>query len=84
MRAFWLLTGPHHDVEDDTYTPHVVGRTSVRDSLEDFRSGVGGAAAEGPAEVSWLVEAREAEVAQLHVVVHVQQDVFTFQIPERH
>ena len=75
----WLTD---HDVEYDAEAPDVVAGAVVRDSLQHLGRRVGRAAAVCPTQlVAAGLQASEAKVRQLHVVVDVQQNVLALQVP---
>ena len=72
----------YHYVQYDADTPDVVTETGVGNSLQDFWSCVSGAPTERLADVILVHDTREAEVGQLEVVLGIQQDVLTFEVPK--
>lgn len=71
----------HHDEEDAAHAPDVVLTRVVRLAAQQLRGGIGGAAAEGLAQVIvGLHAAREAEVGQHDGAVTADEYVFALEV----
>ena len=72
----------HHDKQDAAQAPHVVHAWPIRLASQQLRGGVGGAAAEGLAQLVVLLQgAREAEVGQHDAAVTADEHVLALEVP---
>lgn len=77
--------GTEHDVQDHAHAPDVTLRAVVRDTLQHFGGGIGGAAAEGLAQLParFGQHLGKAKVCQLQAEA-LQQGVLTLEVPVGH
>ena len=72
----------HHDEEDTAQAPDVVHAWPVRLAAQQFRGGIGGAAAEGLAQLVVLLKGpREAEVRQHDAAIAPDEHVLALEVP---